>query len=101
MSAMIENNPAENASAVSGAAVGDGAAGDPTTKIPRALLEMAPALVETYPQEDGSLIMRSPLRLGAPPRRLLDGLHQHAEAAPARIFLADRSGPGGWRTVSY
>jgi feruloyl-CoA synthase len=49
---------------------------------------------------DGTLIYRSNTALGEVVARTGDWLHQWAEAAPERVFLAERSG-AGWREESY
>ena len=55
--------------------------------------------VETLPQ--GGMILRSPLPLGRYPRCLGELLRGWAERDPARVFLAERDGAGGWRRLSY
>jgi feruloyl-CoA synthase len=49
---------------------------------------------------DGSLIVRSARNLGPYPNRVTERLQFWALAAPANVFLAERSG-SGWRTVTY
>jgi feruloyl-CoA synthase len=50
--------------------------------------------------DDGSLIVRTARALGPYPTRVTERLQLWAEATPASILLAGRSGDG-WRTVSY
>ena len=51
---------------------------------------------------DGSFVLRSPRPLGRHAARVGDWLAHWAAHAPDRIFLADRSGPGGtWRRIAY
>jgi len=50
---------------------------------------------------DGVMLMRSPHALPPHPRRLTERLVYWAEAAPERVFLAQREASGGWRTVTY
>jgi feruloyl-CoA synthase len=50
----------------------------------------------------GVLYLTSPFPLGPYPVRLTDKLDEWAEAAPDRVFLADRQEAGpGWRTVTF
>src|SRR6185437_7812939 len=51
---------------------------------------------------DGAFVLASPHPLGEVPRHLVDLLRRWAEAAPERIFLAERPAPGApFRTVAY
>jgi len=50
---------------------------------------------------DGVYYLRSRHELGAYPERLTERLAHWAEAAPARVFLAQRDGAGEWRTLTY
>jgi feruloyl-CoA synthase len=50
---------------------------------------------------DGAVLMRSPHPLPPYPDTLTDRLEHWAEAAPERIFLAQRDAAGGWRTLTY
>jgi feruloyl-CoA synthase len=50
---------------------------------------------------DGSIYVRSLDLLQPYARCLTDKLEYWAEAAPDRIFLADRAADGGWRTITY
>jgi feruloyl-CoA synthase len=50
----------------------------------------------------GVIYLTSPFPLGPYPERLTDKLDEWADAAPDRIFLADRVvGIDGWRTVTF
>ena len=66
----------------------------------------APALplleprVEVLRRPDGAVVLRSPVALGPCPRTLSERLFAWAEAAPERVFVAERAGEG-WREVSY
>jgi len=65
-------------------------------------LNFAPAETLRESRPDGSFVLRSPQPLGAHAGRVGDWLVHWAEAAPDRLFLADRSGPDGtWRKLSY
>jgi feruloyl-CoA synthase len=52
-------------------------------------------------RSDGAILMRSPHPLPAHPKRLTDRLAHWAKEAPGRVFLAQRSPSGGWRTLTY
>ena len=49
---------------------------------------------------DGTILLTSAIPLGPIAHRSTDWLHQWADAAPDRLFLAERAGPG-WREVTY
>jgi feruloyl-CoA synthase len=49
---------------------------------------------------NGTIYLRPKRVLGDYPARLTDRLHHWAEAAPDRIFMAEREGHG-WRQISY
>ena len=57
------------------------------------------ARVERRP--DGSVVLRSTEALHWYPARLSDCLERYAGEAPERVFAAQRSGQGEWRTVTY
>ena len=50
---------------------------------------------------DGVIYLRPQAALGDYPGRLTDQLHHWAEAAPERIFMAERGAGGGWRQITY
>ena len=50
---------------------------------------------------DGIIYLRPTTALGDYPVRLTDRLHHWAEAAPDRIFMAERGAGGGWRQITY
>ena len=50
---------------------------------------------------DGTILLRSPRPLEPYPQKLTERLAHWAEAAPQRIFLAQRDGTGAWRSVTY
>ena len=50
---------------------------------------------------DGCIILRSPHALGAYPQKMTERLEHWAAKAPERVFLAQREGLGGWRTLTY
>ena len=49
---------------------------------------------------DGTILLRSGYEMSPAADRTGDWLHRWAEAAPERVFLAERSG-AGWRELSY
>jgi len=59
----------------------------------------ADALVER--RSDGAILLRSPHPLPPHPKVLTERLTHWAEAAPQRVFLAQRDDAGGWRTLTY
>ena len=59
-----------------------------------------PHKVERRDRDDGSYILTSSYALGPVARTTGDWLRHWADAAPDRVFLAERSG-AGWRTLSY
>ena len=63
-------------------------------------LRFAPAKVDVEKRADGSLLLRSPMALGACTRCVTDWLVDWAARAPERTFLAERAGDG-WRRLSY
>src|SRR5579863_2014787 len=50
---------------------------------------------------DGVIYLRPKKTLGEYPARLTDRLHHWAEAAPGRVFMAERVPGGGWRHITY
>ncbi|HUC51769.1 MAG TPA: feruloyl-CoA synthase [Xanthobacteraceae bacterium] len=50
---------------------------------------------------DGAILLRSPRELPAHPRKLTERLVYWAQAAPERIFIAQRDAAGGWRALTY
>jgi feruloyl-CoA synthase len=64
-------------------------------------VRLGAARVELDRRPDGSTILRSPLRLEAHPDKITQRLEHWAKAAPERIFLAQRTADGAWRTLRY
>jgi feruloyl-CoA synthase len=50
---------------------------------------------------DGTIYLRPTTTLGEYPARLTERLHHWADAAPQRIFMAEREVGGGWRKITY
>src|SRR5512142_2577943 len=63
-------------------------------------LRFAPAKVELERRADGSMLLRSPQKLGPYARCVTEWLEHWSHAAPDRTFLAERRGDA-WRKVSY
>jgi feruloyl-CoA synthase len=64
-------------------------------------VHMGSMSVDSERRADGTLLLRARGDLPAYPRTIVDRLRHWAEAAPNRIFLADRGLDGAWRTVTY
>jgi feruloyl-CoA synthase len=64
-------------------------------------MKLAPAKVELQKRADGSMLLRSPQKLGAYARCVTEWLVQWSDRAPERVFLAERNPAGGWRKVTY
>ena len=63
-------------------------------------VRLGPADVAVERRSDGAILLRSPHPLPPYPRALTEYLLRWAQAAPDRVFLAQRDG-GGWRTLTY
>ena len=63
-------------------------------------LKFAPARVALEKRGDGSMIVRSPQKLGASARCITEWLSRWSDRAPERDFLCERKG-SGWRRVTY
>ena len=70
-------------------------------KAPFAATALAPPTLEAEATGDGGWLLRQPVPLGAVPDHLIGVLRERAAEAPERIFLAERDGAGGWRTLDY
>ncbi len=71
------------------------------SKPPFNAISFAPAEVIVDRLPDGAMLLRSPTALNPYPRCLGDLLEHWAEAAPDRVFLAERSPAGGWRRLTF
>jgi feruloyl-CoA synthase len=64
-------------------------------------VRLGPANVLLERKADGTIYLRSPHPLGADPAKLTQRLEHWADAAPDRVFLAQRAADGSWRRLSY
>src|SRR3977135_1804598 len=63
-------------------------------------LKLAAAEVALEKRPDGSMLLRSPQKLGAPARCVTEWLLKWSDATPTKDFLCERR-ETGWRRVSY
>lgn len=63
-------------------------------------MKLAPAEVEIDKRADGTILLRSPQKLGAYPRCLTEWLVKWSDRTPEAIFLQERQAEG-WRKLSY
>jgi len=61
----------------------------------------APAQAELQKRPDGSMLLRSPQKLGAYARCVTEWLVDWSDRAPDRVFLAERTSSGSWRKLAY
>jgi feruloyl-CoA synthase len=64
-------------------------------------VRLGPASVEVERKPDGTILLRSSRALDPYPEKLTERLAHWGEAAPERIFLAQRDCTGAWRSVTY
>jgi feruloyl-CoA synthase len=62
---------------------------------------LGPLTAELEQRSDGSMVVRSTQSLSTGSGRLTDRLEHWADAAPDRVFLAQRTREGGWRSITY
>jgi feruloyl-CoA synthase len=74
---------------------------DPSAKPPLRQVLLGPADVVIERRSDGTIVLRSPHPLPPYPRNLTERLVHWADAAPERVFLAQRDAAGAWRTLTY
>src|SRR5262249_47009087 len=63
-------------------------------------MRFAPAQVDLEKRADGTLLLRSPQKLGPYSRCITEWLVEWSDREPTRVFLAERKGEG-WRSISY
>jgi len=66
----------------------------------RSDLRFAPAKVNIEKRADGSVLLRSPMALGACARCVTEWLVEWAGRVPERVFVAERASTG-WRSLTY
>ena len=64
-------------------------------------LRFAPAKAELEKRPDGTMLLRSPQKLGRYARCVTEWLVQWADRAPQRVFLAERGVSGSWQKLTY
>src|SRR5262245_15114076 len=64
-------------------------------------MKFAAAKVELEKRADGSMLLRSPQKLGPYARCVTEWLTQWSDRAPERVFLAERGKGDSWRKLSY
>ena len=64
-------------------------------------MRLAPAKVELEKRSDGTVLLRSPQKLGSYPRCVTEWLVHWSDRAPDRIFLAERGKDSSWKKISY
>jgi feruloyl-CoA synthase len=64
-------------------------------------VRLGPSDVELERRPDGTLYLRSPHPLERYPDKLTQRLEHWANAAPDRVFLAQRTRDGSWRKLNY
>jgi feruloyl-CoA synthase len=64
-------------------------------------VQLGPADVVVERRGDGAILLRSPHALRPFAKNLTERLVHWANAAPGRVFLAQRDGAGAWRTMTY
>ena len=72
-----------------------------TEQAPLRPVRLGPASVDVEHRPDGAMLLRSPRALEPYPQKLTERLAYWAQAAPERIFLAQRDHAGAWRSVTY
>jgi feruloyl-CoA synthase len=66
---------------------------------PTRQVRLGPRDVHVQRRSDGSVLLRSPHPLGRYPQKITERLDLWADMAGERVFLAQREGAGGWRTL--
>jgi feruloyl-CoA synthase len=64
-------------------------------------VKLGPPDVQIERKPDGTIYLRSPHPLGPYPDKLTQRLEHWAQAAPDRVFLAQRAPDSSWRTLTY
>jgi feruloyl-CoA synthase len=64
-------------------------------------MRLARPEVTLQKRPDGSMLLSSPQKLGSYARCVTEWLVQWSDSAPDRVFLAERSAAGAWKTIKY
>jgi feruloyl-CoA synthase len=64
-------------------------------------MRLAPPQAVLERRGDGSMLLRSPQKLGAYARCVTEWLVQWSDKAPERVFLAERTPAGTWKKLGY
>jgi feruloyl-CoA synthase len=64
-------------------------------------MRLAPREVLLDKRADGSMLLRSPQKLGSYARCVTEWLSHWSDKAPDRVFLAERTPAGPWKTLKY
>jgi feruloyl-CoA synthase len=64
-------------------------------------MRLAPAKVELEKRAEGTMLLRSPQKLGSYARCVTEWLVQWSDRAPDRVFLAERTSSDSWRKITY
>src|SRR5262245_12843267 len=64
-------------------------------------MRLAPPQAILERRGDGSMLLRSPYKLGPAARCVTEWLLQWSDQAPDRVFLAERGASGQWKTLKY
>ena len=64
-------------------------------------MRLAPARVELEKRSDGTMLLRSPQKLGPYARCVTEWLVHWSDRAPDRTFLAERGKDSSWKKISY
>ncbi len=64
-------------------------------------LRFAPPEIRLEKRADGSMLLRSPQKLGPFARCVTEWLVQWSDRAPDKVFLAERVTSGSWRKLTY
>jgi feruloyl-CoA synthase len=73
----------------------------PAGAYPLRAISFGTPAVNVERRADGTIYLRPKMPLGDFPARITDRLHHWAQAAPNRVFMAERNAGGGWRELTY
>src|SRR5688500_15956941 len=64
-------------------------------------MRFAPAKAGLEKRADGSIVLRSPQKLGSYARCVTEWLVHWSDRAPDRVFIAERAKTDSWRKLTY